>query len=249
MIHGIKQLVITSLIIAASVCTSLAGPPFRTDDPIAVPFHHGEFYFFTTGVSDNEGIEGIGPAVELNYSAIPHTMFHVIIPMAFSAPRGKKNQFGFGDMELGFKYQFISQTRRRPAVGTFPLIEVPTGNASENLGGGYLQAFIPLWIQKDFGSWTFYGGGGYWLNPGSGNKNWEFTGLLAQYNFSDAFFLGMELFHQTPASVGATGRTGLHFGGGIPLAQNTQILFSTDAGNVVSNYEHTSFYVAYYHTF
>jgi len=40
-----------------------------------------------------------------------------------------------------------------------------------------VQAFLPVWMQKDVGDWTVYGGGGYWINPGAGQKNWWFTGL------------------------------------------------------------------------
>jgi hypothetical protein len=28
-------------------------------------------------------------------------------------------------------------------------------------------------------------GAGYWINPGSGNKNWVFAGWEAQYDFSE----------------------------------------------------------------
>jgi hypothetical protein len=27
-----------------------------------------------------------------------------------------------------------------------------------------VQAFLPVWLQKSFGDWTIYGGGGYGLN-------------------------------------------------------------------------------------
>ena len=46
--------------------TAFAGPPFRTDDPIPVDFHHGEIYLFSTGTRDAEGTSGLGPAVEFN---------------------------------------------------------------------------------------------------------------------------------------------------------------------------------------
>ena len=47
-----------------------------------------------------------------------------------------------------------------PQVGIFPLLEVPTA-AQEGLGNGHATAFLPLWLQKSWGKWTVYGGGGY----------------------------------------------------------------------------------------
>ena len=105
------------------------------------------------------------------------------------------------------------------------------------------------WLQKDIGKWTIYGGGGYWINPGTGNKNWEFSGILVQYNFTDTFFIGAELFHQTPSSIYSNDNTGLHLGCGIPLIKNYQILISSDLGNGITSYKHFSYYLGLYHTF
>ena len=65
-----------------------------------------------------------------------------------------------------------------PQVGTFPLLEVPTGSHDRNLGGEQLQTFLPLWLQKSIGPWTAYGRGGYRINPGAHNQNWWFTGIV-----------------------------------------------------------------------
>lgn len=227
----------------------IAGPPFRTDDPIPVPFQHGELYLFSTAVFDGGGFSGVGPAIEFNYGILPNTQFHLVAPMAFSVPKGEVTHIGYGDTEVGIKFRFVAQSTYMPAIATFPLVEIPTGNASKNLGNGAIQIYLPIWLQKDIGKWTIYGGGGYWINHGIGDKNWEFAGLLVQYNFTDNFFLGAELFHQTPSSITVKDNTGLHVGGGIPLARNFQLLFSTDLGNGITAYKHFSYYLGLYHTF
>jgi hypothetical protein len=227
----------------------LAGPPFRTDDPVPVAFLHGELYLFSTGTTDATGTAGVGPAVEFNYGVLPNTQFHLVLPVAFNAPKRSSSRFGYGDTELGIKFRFINQGEVIPDVATFPLIEIPTGNASRNLGNGKAQFYLPLWLQKDIGAWTIYGGSGYWINPGTNNKNWEFSGILIQYNFSADFFLGAELFHQTSSSVYGTDNTGIHVGGGIPIMKDTQILWSCDAGNGLASYKHFSYYLGLYHTF
>jgi hypothetical protein len=226
-----------------------AGPPFRTDDPIPVGFRHGEIYFFSSAVTDATGIFGIGPAFEFNYGPLDDVQLHIVMPVAFSKPKNGPAYAGYGDTELGVKYRFVHQTDLLPDVGTFPLIELPTGNASKGLGNGKPQIYIPLWLQKDIGNWTIYGGAGYWINPGSGNRNWNFSGILVQYNFSGNFFLGAELFHQSPSTDSSPQNTGLHFGGGIPIGDNTQVIFSADPGNGITSYKHFSYYVGYYHTF
>ena len=243
-----KYLLLFILPIVLSVMT-FAGPPFRTDDPIPVPYLHGELYLFSTGVFDSGGKSGVGPAVEFNYGVFPNTQFHLVLPLAFSAPKNEPAYAGYGDTEVGVKYRFVNQSDDLPDIGIFPIMEVPTGNASKSLGNGKAQIYLPVWLQKDIGKWTIYGGDGYWINPGVGNKNWNFTGILIQYNFSDSFFLGTEIFHQTSSSNSSSEFTGIHFGGGIPVVKNYQILFSADLGNGITSYKHFAYYLGLYHNF
>ena len=226
-----------------------AGPPFKTDDPIPVPYLHGELYLFSTGIFDASGTIGVGPAIEFNYGILSNTQFHLVLPLSFSSPKNEPSQIGYGDTEIGVKFRFVNQTEVLPDVATFPIVEIPTGNAAKGLGNGKAQVSLPIWLQKDFGKWTLYGGGGYWINPGPGNKNWEFTGILIQYNFTDNFFLGTELFHQTQSSLNSPNNTGLHIGGGLPIIKNYQILVSADLGNGITSYKHFSYYLGLYHTF
>ena len=65
-----------------------------------------------------------------------------------------------------------------------------------------MAAFIPIWLQKDFGDWTTYGGGGYWINPGPGNRNYWFAGWLLQRQVTKQLALGAEVFHQTASMAG-----------------------------------------------
>ena len=226
-----------------------AGPPFRTDDPVPVPFRHGELYLFSTGTFDGTGAAGIGPAVEFNYGIFPNTQFHIVFPVAFNAPKAAPTHAGYGDTEIGIKYRFMEQSGMMPDIGIFPLVEAPTGSAAKDLGNGRAQFYLPLWLQKDIGNWTIYGGAGYWINPGTGNKNWDFSGILVQYNFSEDFFLGAEVFHQTPSSIDTPTDTGLHIGGGVPIVKNTLILWSCEAGNGITAYKHFSYYLGIYQTF
>jgi hypothetical protein len=244
-----KMVVFAAILWFLQATSALAGPPFRTDDPIPVDFHHGEVYLFSTGTHDAEGTSGLGPAVEFNYGILPDTQFHLITPMAYDAPRGEGSHFGYGDTEVGIKHRFVHETDRLPAIGIFPLVEIPTGNEDEGLGNGEAQYFFPLWLQKDFGHWSTYGGGGYWINQGSGNKNYWFTGVLLQYSFSDSFYLGGEIFYQTADTIGGENSSGFNVGGSIPLVGSFQLLFSAGRGWTNTSSNLFSYYVGLYYAF
>ena len=147
-----------------------AGPPFRTDDPEPVEYRHGEFYIAGTYANDPDGRSGTAPQIEANYGVVPNMMLHLVAPLAYNQPSGGATSYGPGDVELGIKYRFIQEDGIRPMVGIFPLIELPTGDGDRGLGNGKVQVFLPLWFQKSWGPWQTYGGGGYWINPGTGQS-------------------------------------------------------------------------------
>jgi DNA-binding beta-propeller fold protein YncE len=120
-----------------------------------------------------------------------------------------------GDLELGVKYRFLSPTEEdwSPQAAIYPLLEVPTGNAQLGLGTGHTQLFVPIWLQKDIGLWTVYGGGGYFLNPGADNRNHWFSGLVVERKINDRLALGLELFHQTSSQRDMPSTTGYNIDG------------------------------------
>jgi len=211
---------------------AMAGPPFRTDDPEPVPYHHWEVYIFSTATAVAGDTAGVGPAVEVNYGPLPNVQLHMIVPLAFDSPGGGPAQAGIGDIELGAKYRFVQEDENgwRPMVGIFPLLEVPTGNARRGLGAGKMQVYLPIWLQKSFGKWLTYGGGGYWINPGPGNRNWWFAGWLLQRQITDNFALGAELFHQTADTWGGHDQTGYNIGGIYDFSDTAHLLFSAGSG-------------------
>ncbi len=244
-----KKFLLVTILLLIPATNAFSGPPFRTDDPIPVDYHHGEIYLFSTGTHDSEGTSGVGPAMEFNYGIFPDTQFHVIAPMAYDAPQGEPSHFGYGDTEIGIKYRFVHETDVLPAIGIFPLVEIPTGDQDKGLGNGKTQCFFPLWLQKDFGNWTTYGGGGYWVNPGSGNRNYWFSGILMQYSFSESFYLGGELFYQTADTVDGDDCSGFNVGGSVPLVGGFQLLFSAGRGLTNASNNRFSYYISLYRAF
>ena len=137
----------------------------------------------------------------------------------------RRASFGYADTELGFKFRFLNETDNRPQAGIFPIIEVPTVKNSD-FGDGKTKIYIPVWLQKSWNKLTTYGGAGYWINPGSGNKNWIFAGWEIQYDFSEQLTLGGELFMQTPDTGSGKTFTGFNVGGSINPSDKFHIIFS-----------------------
>jgi len=246
---------VVGLFLAAT--PALAGPPFITDDPEPVDLGHWEVYIFSAGAFDAHDATGVGPSVEINYGAAPNLQLHLIANTAYDAPNGAPQQWGVGDTELGAKYRLVNPGDKDwwPEVGVFPLVEIPTGDAARGLGAGYTQVFLPVWLQKNLGKWSTYGGGGYWINPGPGNRDFWFTGWQVQRQVTDKLALGGEIFHQTSSMVGRGGSYGFNLGGQYDLNAHNHLLFSAGKGGLAyavdaaSVHNPTTYYLAYQWTF
>ncbi len=234
-------------LVLALTATTFAGPPFLTDDPEPVEYHHWEIYLASEHAKDRDGWSGTAPHFEVNCGVLPNLQLHLIAPLAYVKPNDGSSHYGFGDMELGAKYRFIQETRWLPQVGTFALIEVPTGSSSKGLGSGHVRAFLPIWFQKSWGPWTTYGGGGYWNNPGSENKDYWFFGWQVQRDLSKALTLGGELFYNTPTTNGEGDRLGFNIGTIVNFTENHHLLFS--AGRDIHGQNRFMAYIAYQLTF
>ncbi len=226
---------------------TLAGPPFTTDDPEPVEHRHWEFYLASQDFKTSDGWSGTAPHFEVNYGIIPEVQLHVIAPLAYAAPAHGHAHWGYGDMELGIKYRFVQETNWIPQLGTFTMLEVPTGNAAEGLGNGHLQAFLPLWAQKSFGRWTIYGGGGYGINTGAGNRDWGYAGAVLQNQVRTNLLLGGEIYHRTALQVDARSDTAFDLGGVYDFTEHHHLLFS--AGRSIIGPTEFQSYVAYQFTF
>ncbi|MDD2541163.1 MAG: transporter [Desulfuromonadaceae bacterium] len=227
--------------------TVWAGPPFITDDPEPVEYRHGEFYISSIYANNKDGKTGTAPHFEGNYGVVPDVQLHLLLPLAYVHPNGGPTSYGIGDTEVGVKYRFINEGGTSPQVGIFPLVEIPTGDSKSGLGGGHVPVFLPIWVQKSWEPWTTYGGGGYWVNPGKGNKNFWQLGWLVQRDVTKTLTLGAEIFYFGKESAYGRDRTGYNFGGIINLTEEHHILVS--AGSDIVGDNRFSAYLGYQWTF
>ncbi len=245
----LKMRICAAILMAAMalVRETRGGPPFVTDDPEPVEYRHWEVYAVVQLARDPDGWSGNVPHLEVNYGAITNLQLHLIAPLAFVSPRHEAVRSGYGDTELGAKFRFLNEMALCPQLGLFPLVELPTGDSERGLGSGQTQVFLPLWLQKSFGPWTTYGGGGVWINPGAGNKDWWQMGWLLQRQMTSFLTLGAEVFHSTPAEEGGQSGSGFNAGGIIDFNEIQHLLFS--AGHSFQGPSQFECYLAYQLTF
>jgi hypothetical protein len=222
-------------VVLTSSSTGLAGPPYVTDDPEPVDYRHWELYLASLADRDVDGWTGTSPHLEVNYGVMHDVQLHTIVPLAFAVPRGGRARFGLGDTELGVKWRFIHETDVVPQIGTFPFLEVPTGSASRGLGNGAAQVFLPLWLQKSFGRWTTYGGGGLWLNAAADTRPWVYVGWQIQLQVVEQLALGAEVFCETPKTPNGDTDARFNIGLALDLTPHHHVIASAGRGFIGPN--------------
>jgi hypothetical protein len=219
-----------------------------TDDPEPAEYRHWEFYLATQNLFSSGGAwEGTAPMVEVNYGVLPDVHIHLIAPLAYNHAIGEPTRYGYGDTEIGVKWRFVQEGDWVPMIATFPLVLLPTGNSSNGLGSGTTRVYLNLWLQKSFGPWTTYGGGGYWVNPGDGNLDYWFLGWQGQRRLGEVVTVGAEIFYTSASEVGGSGETRFNVGLVADISELHHLLFS--AGTRFGTPLGGQFYVAYQLTF
>jgi len=254
---AIKFVLVAGFLSLASI-SAHAGPPFLTDDPDPVPYHHWELYGFVTQDISNGTKVLNAPAAEINNGVAPNTQVHFILPeTTFSADGYSASTVG--DAEVGVKYRFATETKNRPEIGMFPLLELPSGSAAEGTGNGRAWTKLPMWLEKDWGPWVSYGGGGIALNSAPGQRNYGFGGVLVQRTLNPKLSLGGEIYLQgasvepgqmipdAPSSVTVSGTRASaiwNFGGTYNFTPDFSLLFS--AGHSFEGDDNNVLYLALY---
>jgi hypothetical protein len=164
-----------------------AGPPFDTDDPEPTDTGHWEIYNFAAGARADGAFEGSG-GFDLNYGAWKGVQLTATLPLDFV--RGPGRRTNIGDVELGVKYRFFRNEKAGLQVSIFPRIILPT--SGKTYGSGKAALLLPVWGQKDLGKWSLFGGGGYVVNPGAGNRGYWQTGFALTREVSPRLSLGAE---------------------------------------------------------
>src|SRR6185437_7195429 len=137
-----------------------------------------------------------------------------------------------------------------PQIGTFTMLELPTGSYAKGLGIGKAWYKAPLWLQKNFGPWLLDGGGGETFVPQAGYRNFAYGGLLAKYTLNQRLELGGEVFAHGAEGAAApqTGASAMLDIGGYYHFKNPdhQVLFCY--GHSVAGQSENYLYLGMYRT-
>lgn len=128
-----------------------------------------------------------------------------------------------------------------PDVSVFPKLELPT--AGRRFGSGQIGVQVPIWAQKDIGRWSLFGGGGYQINPGAGNRNFGFGGVALTRAVARNLSVGVEAYHQSADSIDARSTTGVGLGANWQVAPHWSLVGS--GGPLVSHRDTVGRYAAY----
>jgi len=235
-----KNSALIGILIFLFVQPIYAGPPFNTDDPQPVEFRHWEYYISSINTFQSRAWSGTSPHLEVNYGLVRNVQVHLLLPMNYNYSQQHGGNFGYANTEFGLKYRFIQETENTPQIGTFPIVEIPTVRNSD-FSNGKAQIYIPVWVQKSWGKLTTYGGIGYWINPGTNNKNWIFSGWEIQYDISSIVTFGGELYYHSADTPDHKSVTAFNIGGMINASQKTHFIFSL--GHSLTNESFFSSYV------
>jgi hypothetical protein len=169
---------------------ALAGPPFLTDDPEPTDTGHWEIYAPLAEAEGRHGQFDGALGAEINYGAAHDVQVTLGLPAAF-AHGGGGWHWGRGDVEASVKYRFFHDESAALSIAAFPGVTLPT--AAKGFGADHVTALLPIWAQKDLGEWSVFGGGGYAINPGAGNRDYWTGGVAVSRAFGERLLLGIEV--------------------------------------------------------
>ena len=216
-------------IIAASAASSflivalpaLAGPPYLSDDAEPTDYEHYEIYAFANGTVGRDGNNGEG-GIDFNYGAAPDLQLTAVLPAGYAQPNRGPANVDLGNIELAAKYRVLHQDDFGLDVAVFPRVFLPAGSAQ--VGNRHASLLLPIWVEKDWGKLSGFGGGGCVLNHGDDSRNFCLVGWAMTYQVLPNLQLGGEVFHQTADTVGGRASTVVGAGVKYDLSDNYHLL-------------------------
>jgi hypothetical protein len=217
-----------AVLVATAPGPALAGPPYVTDDPEPTEPGHWEIYAFAAGAhtpGETEGVSGL----DLNYGGAKDLQLTLAIPIAYEHSGGAGHA-GLGVVEAAAKFKVVHQAEGTPIpdVAVFPRLFLPT--ARHRFGSDKVGVLLPVWVGKDGGGWSAFGGGGYQINPGAGNRDFWTGGLALTRDVSERLSLGGEVYHRSADAVGGHAFTGVNLGMAWRLTEHWSLLASGGPG-------------------
>jgi hypothetical protein len=209
------------VLVLGPVIPTLAGPPYLTDDPEPTDYQHFEIYTFTNGTATRDGTSGEG-GIDLNYGGAPNLQLTETVLAGYNVPSSGPSAWNLDNIELAEKYRFLTQQNFGLDVAIFPRVLLPSVSAA--VGEQHASFLFPLWMEKDWGQWSAFGGGGCEINRGGDSDNFCLMGAVVTRQITPTLQVGLELFHQTPDTQGGDATTSIGAGVRYDLNENFHLL-------------------------
>src|ERR1700741_655537 len=195
------------LLLAAAVAPAMAGPPYQSGDPEPTDYGHFEIYTFDKGTLGRSGSSSAS-GLDFNYGAAPDLQLTATVPSGYDAQSDGPSAFGPGNIELAAKYRVLHQDAFGLDVSVFPRIFLPSPSQA---GDPYASILLPVWLQKDWGATSVFGGGGCQFSLRDASSFCLYGATITRQVFKQ-LQLGVEVFHQTSDGSGGPPSTTLGVG-------------------------------------
>ncbi|MGZ2413011.1 hypothetical protein ACUXST_002453 [Sphingomonas sp. F9_3S_D5_B_2] len=215
--------VAAALLLVSCAAPAFAGPPYLTDDPAPTDVGHWEIFAFTAAGGRGSDLDD-DTGLDLNYGVAKDVQLTATVPVGLSHEASSAWRAGTGDLELAVKYRVIHDERRGISAAVFPRVILPTSSLEH---GGKARVLLPAWVQKDFaGGTSLFGGGGYEINPGAGNRDFWQVAAAVTHDLNEQVSLGAELARQGRDAAAGSAETNAGFGGIVKISEHHAVLVS-----------------------
>ena len=170
------------------------------------------------------GRDGSGgeAGLDFNYGAAPDLQLTAVLPLGYARPAREDAAVNLGNIELAAKYRVLHQDGFGLDVAVFPRLFLPAGSAQ--VGERHASFLLPVWVEKDWGNLSGFGGGGCVLNRGGESRDFCLIGWTLAYQLLPGLQVGGEAFHQTSDTKGGRPNTVLGIGAKYDVTGNYHLL-------------------------
>jgi len=204
-----------------------AGPPYLTDDPQPTDYRHFETYLYGSGNANRAGSTA-ETGVDFNFGARPDLQLTAVAPIDYQRPAAGTGATGLGNFELAAKYRFAHRERCGWDISTFPRWILPS--VAREVGARHHAFQLPIWLEKDYGRWSTFGGAGITLQRGAGARDYALVGWAITRQVLPRLQLGAELFHRSADVPGGLATTVLNAGMRYDFSEHYHLLGSSGPG-------------------
>ena len=236
-----------ALLVACAFATPAhAGPPYLNDDPEPTDYRHYEIYAFAAGAHAANGWSGT-TGIDFNYGATHDLQLTAVLPIEYDHASSGALISGAGNVELAAKLRILHQESFGWDVAVFPRLFLPS--LSHRLGDDHASLLLPIFVGRDAGPWSTFGGAGCTLHRGGDARDFCQAGWALTREITPGLRLGGEVFHQGTDTKGARASSRVGLGAVYDVNENVHALASVNQVVGPGDEPRGSFYTSLLFTF